>query len=101
MLAAAGAVFFIFTWENIQATRLGYGIEDLRREITDLENGNDYLQKEIRTSSAPEKIQAEALRLGLVYPEPAALVLLDDAGGDNKPEKSWLAKLFRPVNSGI
>jgi hypothetical protein len=93
LLAAAGAVFFIYAWENLQATRLGYGIEGLRKEIKDSENANKYLKKEIRLSLSPEKLQAEALKLGLVYPEPDALVMLDDAG--NKPEKGWFAQLFR------
>jgi len=100
ILAAAGAIFFIFAWENVQATRLGYGIEGLRREIKDLENGNNYLEKEIRASLAPESLQAEALKIGLVYPEPDALVLLDDANGD-KPTKGWLAKILRLGSSDI
>ena len=93
MLAAAGAVFFVYAWENIQATRLGYSIEGLRKEIKDLENTNNYLKKEIRVSLSPEKLQAEALKIGLVYPEPDALVLLDDSAAD-KPAKGWLAQLF-------
>ncbi|HBB66571.1 MAG: hypothetical protein A2X28_05335 [Elusimicrobia bacterium GWA2_56_46] len=92
LLAAAGAVFFTYAWENVQATRLGYGIEGLRREITDLENANNYLKKEIQVSLSPEKLQADAARIGLVYPEPDALVLLDgDAGA--KPSKGWLASV--------
>jgi len=93
MLALAGAVFFVYAWENIQATRLGYSIEGLRKEIKDLENTNNYLNKEIHVSLSPEKLQAEALKIGLVYPEPDALVLLDDANAD-KPSKGWLAQLF-------
>ena len=100
MLTAAGAVFFIFAWENVQATRLGYSIEGLRNEMKDLKNDNNYLKKELRISLAPEKIQAEALKIGLVYPEPDALVLLDDAGGE-KPAKGWLAKLLRLGSSEI
>jgi len=100
ILAAAGAVFFLFAWENVQATRLGYNIEGLRREIKDLENSNNYLKKEIRTSLSPEKLQTEALKIGLVYPEPDALVLLDDADG-NKPSRGWLAKLLRLGSSEI
>ncbi len=100
MLAASGAVFFIFAWENIQATRLGYSIEGLRKEITDLENNNNYLKKEMRSSLAPEKLQAEALKIGLVYPEPDALILLDDAN-NNQPAKSWLAKLLHRGSSQI
>ena len=100
MLAVAGAVFFIFAWENVQATRLGYSIEGFRKEITDLENNNNYLKKEIRASLAPEKLQAEALKIGLIYPEPDALVLLDDVNGD-KPAKGWLAKMLRLGSSEI
>ena len=99
-LAAIGAVFFIFAWENVQATRLGYNIESLRKEIKDLKNDNNYLKKEIHVSLAPEKLQAEALKIGLVYPEPDALVLLDDADTD-KPTKGWLARLLRLGNSEI
>jgi len=93
LLGVAGAVFFIYAWENLQATKLGYSIEGLRREIKDLENTNNYLKKEIHVSLSPEKLQTEALKIGLVYPEPDALVLLDgvDSG---KPAKSWLAQLF-------
>ncbi|OGS08299.1 MAG: hypothetical protein A2270_10735 [Elusimicrobia bacterium RIFOXYA12_FULL_51_18] len=93
MLAATGAVFFIYAWENLQATKLGYRIEGLRREIKDLENTNSYLKKEIRASLAPEKLQTEALKIGLVYPEPDALVLLEDKNS-YKPAKGWLAQLF-------
>ena len=100
VLAALAAVFFIFAWENVQATRYGYSIEGLRKEIKDLENANNYIKKEIRGSLAPEKLQAEALKIGLVYPEPDALVLLDGAGGD-KPSKGWLAKLLRIGSSEI
>ncbi len=96
-LAGAGAVFFIYAWENLQATRLGYGIEGLRKDIKDIGNANNYLKKEIRIFQSPEKLQAEALKLGLIYPEPDALVLLDDIPGD-KSDKGWFAQLFRPAS---
>jgi len=94
LLAAAGAVFFVYAWENLQATRLGYGIEGLRRDIKNLENSNNYLKKEIRISQSPEKLQAEALKLGLIYPEPDALVLLEETPGSGAA-KGWFAQLLR------
>jgi hypothetical protein len=99
-LAAAGAVFFLYAWENVQATRLGYGIEGLRKEIRDLENADNYLNKEIRISQSPERLQTEALKIGLAYPEPDALVLLDEEPG-NRSEKGWLAQLFRLTNRRV
>ena len=93
LLASAGAVFFVFAWGNVKATRLGYTIEELRKEIKDLDTGNKYLKKEMQTALSPERLQAEAVKLGLVYPEPESIVMLDDKAKD-KPAKSWLARLF-------
>jgi len=96
-LAAVGAVclvFFLFALENVQAVRLGYTIEKIRREIKDLESSNTYLKKEIQAALSPEKLEVEALKLGMVYPEPGAVVLLDGAPGKANPAKDWLAKLW-------
>lgn len=97
-MAALGgicAVFFLFAWENVQAVRLGYTIEKLRHEIKDLESANTYLKKEIQTSLSPEKLEAEASKLGMVYPEPGAVILLDGAPAAKKEGQGWLARLLR------
>ncbi len=97
-LAAIGAlcaVFFLFAWENVQAVKLGYTIEKLRREIKDLESSNTYLKKEIQASLSPEKLEAEASKLGMVYPEPGAVVMLDGAPSQNAQGRGWLARIFR------
>ncbi len=93
ILAAAGLVFFVFALGNVQAFRFGYSIEELRKEIRDLETGNKYLKKEIQAAMSPERLQAEAMKLGLVYPEPDSIVMLDEKAGE-KPAKGWLARLF-------
>ena len=92
-LGALCAVFFLFAWENVQAVKLGYTIEKVRREITDLESSNTYLKKEIQSSLSPEKLEAEALKLGMVYPEPGAVVMLNAPTDAEKRTKGWLAKL--------
>lgn len=92
LLCAAG---FLFAWENLQAVKLGYNIEKLRREIRDLESANTYLKKEIRVSLSPERLEAEAVKLGMVYPEPGAVVMLDGAPGKAGAGRGWLARLFR------
>lgn len=97
-LAALGglcAVFFLFAWENVQAVKLGYTIEKLRREIKDLESSNTYLKKEIQASLSPERLEAEAGKLGMVYPEPGAVVMLDGKPDSGKEGRGWLAKLLR------
>ena len=96
-LAALGGlcvIFFLFAWENVQAVRLGYNIEKVRHEITDLEGSNTYLKKEIEASLSPEKLQAEASKLGMVYPDPGAMVTLGGAADQNLQTKGWLAKLW-------
>lgn len=92
VICAAG---FLFAWENVQAVKLGYNIEKLRREIKDLESANTYLKKEIQVSLSPEKLEAEATRLGMVYPEPGAVVLLDGKPAEGNAGRGWLARLFR------
>ena len=50
-LAALGGICmvgFLFAWQNVQALKLGYTIEKIRREIKDLESANTYLKKEIQ-----------------------------------------------------
>lgn len=95
-LAALGllcAVCFLFAWENVQAVKLGYNIEKVRCEIKDLESSNTYLKKEIQTSLSPEKLEAKALKLGMVYPEPGAVVMLDGSASPEQQARGWLAKL--------
>ncbi|MGD9641187.1 MAG: hypothetical protein AB7V08_00455 [Elusimicrobiales bacterium] len=97
-LAALGVICaagFVFAWQNVQAVRLGYNIEKLRREIKDLENANTYLKKEIQVSLSPEKLEAEASRLGMVYPEPGSIVILDGKPAAEHAGRGWLARLFR------
>ena len=93
VLSAVCAVCFIFAWENVQAVKLGYTIEKTRREIKDLESSNTYLKKEIQTALSPQRLEVEAFRLGMVYPEPGAVVMLDGAPGKDNPARNWLAKL--------
>lgn len=97
-LAALGVICaagFVFAWQNVQAVRLGYNIEKLRREIKDLENANTYLKKEIQVSLSPEKLEAEASKLGMVYPEPGSIVILDGKPEAENAGRGWLARLFR------
>ena len=94
LLAAACGIFFLFAWENVQAYRLGYTIEKVRKDIKDLESANTYLKKEIQASLSPEKLEAEALRIGIVYPEPGAVVMLDGKAGQKNPAREWLARLW-------
>ncbi len=88
-------VIFLFACENVQAVKLGYTIEKLRRDIKDLESANTYLNKEIRISLSPEKLENAASKLGMVYPEPEAIVLLDAPPAAAQNGRGWLARLLK------
>lgn len=94
-------MFFLFAWENIQAVKLGYSIEQLRKDNLDIENANTYLKKEIQISLSPEKLEAEAVKLGMVYPEPASIVRLDSKPEDKIQAFGWLARLLRRDRASI
>ena len=85
------AVLFVFVWENIQATKLGYRIEQTRQEIKSITNANKYLSKDIQTALSPEKLQEKALMLGMVYPEPEQIVILEKNSNSNKKNLGWFA----------
>ena len=87
------AVLFVFAWENIHATKLGYRIEKTRQEIKEFTNANKYLSKEIQTALSPEKLQNKALKLGMIYPEPASIIILDKQVKPNKKNLGWFARL--------
>lgn len=96
-LAALGAVCaaaFVFAWQNVQAVKLGYRIETMRKDIRDLQNANTYLKKEIDVSLSPEKLETEAMKLGMVYPQPGSVVIMDGKPASDKAGRGWLAKLF-------
>ena len=42
-----------------------------------------------------EKLEAEASKLGMVYPEPGAVVILDGRPAADSAGRGWLARLFR------
>ncbi len=85
------AVLFVFIWEHIQATKLGYRVREITKEITAITNSNKYLSKDIHIALSPEKLQEKALMLGMVYPEPASVIILDKKDDSNKKNLGWFA----------
>ena len=95
MVLILGAALFIFAWENIQTTKLGYAIEKTRHEIKEFTNANQYFSKEIQTALSPEKLQKTALKLGMIFPEPDSIVMLDEVVKPQSKNLGWLAKIFK------
>lgn len=81
-LAVLGLVligFILGLLVTAQATRLvmqGYAIVSIKQEVSDLERENQRLRLEISRLKSPERIAAQASRLGLVRPEREQICLL-------------------------
>ncbi|MFH1618658.1 MAG: hypothetical protein ABIG11_02015 [bacterium] len=86
------ALFLLFAWENIQATRLGYSVEKARMELQAVRNRNVYLQHRLLSAISPGRVALAARKnLGMVAPEPDQIVKLENETA--RPFRGWLAKL--------
>lgn len=94
ILVILGIVLFAFVWENIQVTNIGYSIEKLREEIESIKTKNQYLKKEIQTILSAEKLQAEAKKLGMIYPEPESIIVITETSRNKNKSESLFAKFF-------
>ena len=91
IILVISAILFVFVWENIQATKLGYRIEETSKEIKSIRNTNKYLSKNIQIALSPEKLQEKALMLGMIYPEPSSIIILEKKTESDKNTLGWFA----------
>jgi len=72
------ACLLLCVWESVQATKLGYQVEDAKRQIKSLRTSNDYLRQRISEAVSPSELVATAeKKLGMIYPEPEHIILLE------------------------
>ncbi|PIS46642.1 MAG: hypothetical protein COT17_07635 [Elusimicrobia bacterium CG08_land_8_20_14_0_20_51_18] len=90
------AVIFTAVTINIQAIKLGYSIEREEKEIKNLLSRNKYISKRINDCKAPKNVEMAASHMGLKYPEPYSIVMMDKNAENGSGGKfGWLAKIFR------
>jgi cell division protein FtsL len=94
ILIASGIVLFAFVWENVQGTKIGYSIEKLREEIERIATKNQYLKKEIQSILSTEKLEAQAKKLGMIYPEPESIIVMPESSAKKNKSRSLFAKFF-------
>ena len=77
-LCMAGTILtFLFVWEQVQATRLGYRVSRRRVELGRRRDRTAYLRLELARLRAPARLAEEAARLLDMAPaEPERLVFL-------------------------
>jgi len=77
------SLVFITVIINVEAIKLGYSIAKEDMEIKNLASNNKYLMKEINRNKSPKNIEYYAFQMGLKYPEPYSIVILDEKKQDN------------------
>jgi cell division protein FtsL len=93
-VVAGLCLVLLFVWEQVQATRLGYRVEQARSSIQTQENRNAYLRVELQQFKSPARLMEQAKsRLGMEPATPASVVLLEDPS-DRKPI-GFLARIIR------
>ena len=101
--------FLIFAWENIQATRFGYRVEQTRREIRSFKITNEYLRFRLQNELSPARLHFVAQeRLGMVAPDPDKIVVLGDTYGIRRqdvappaPSAYLPGQLLRKLRAGL
>jgi hypothetical protein len=78
-LLAAGALFLMaLVWQHVQATRLGYHVENSRRKILALRCANGALRMQVETLLSPANLSLQArARLDMTLAAPESLRHLD------------------------
>lgn len=89
----SAGLLFVFLWQQLQATRLGYAMGRARAEVRTQRERNAYLRMELARLCAPERLAREARsRLGMAPPVPEAIVFLGSTVA--RPEEPRLLTLL-------
>lgn len=98
LLRRAGAYTFglvvcafavVYVWQSVNVIRLGYEVEDLKKEKARLVKMNDMLKIEVATLTSPDRIERIATaRLGMKTPADSQVVLVKrmDKGPGAEPD---------------
>lgn len=71
--AGAGALVLFLCWEHVQATRLGYRVEEARRRASEISGRVTSLRVELEQRLSPAQVATRAARLGMVPAAPDTL----------------------------
>ena len=76
-LAVLLAVALFFVWSRIQVTHLEYDLSGLNESIQRLQQEHRRLRVEAASLRSPARLEQVALDLGLRYPAPAQIVIVE------------------------
>lgn len=85
----------VYVWQSVNVIRLGYDVEQLKKEKARLVKMNEMLKIEVATLTSPDRIERIArARLGMRTPEDSQVVLVKrvDRVPGERPDSSRHAK---------
>ena len=100
-IAAASLIALALVWQHVQATRLGYQVEQSRREANLLKGRIAALRMELASNLSPAQLaQTAKSRLGMFPVSPETLRFLDRPAPE-PPARTllsrWIAKSWRSL----
>jgi len=95
------SVVFLFLWEQVSATKLGYELSRARQELSQKRDEVERLRLEFARLHAPERLASAAReRLGMTPSTPERLVFLGSGlsrtAAPPKPERRYAWNLEEP-----
>lgn len=100
------SIFITYVWQRVMIVEIGYNIEGLRKEKTELSRRNAELLTEVASLSSLKRIEKIATGIGMKRPEKGSViavreirlpqVMIGEAEKDYKLTKSELKGLNKP-----
>ncbi len=75
------AVFLLFVGLNAQSSKLKYDINQLNKQISEVEKGITNLEVQIKSASNITSIEKKALAMGMIYPDVDQIVYIQGDSG--------------------
>lgn len=77
---------FLLSWQQVQATRLGYRVGRVRGEVSSRRAKVAYLRTDLERLNSPERLAREAaVRLSMAPAAPDVQIVLGEAGASPRP----------------
>lgn len=93
-MAAAALLLMALVWQHVEATRMGYEVENSRKKTLSLKGRIAVLQMDLQRSVSPAQLALQArTRLGMFPASPESLRVMEPAAGAVYKE-TFLARLF-------
>jgi cell division protein FtsL len=94
--AACAGLAFLFLWEQVQATRVGYEVGKAQKLLREQTQTNAHLRVQLARLQAPERLAREAeARLQMLPPDPARQIFLGQSPIRESGRVGDLSFLFR------